>query len=131
MITSTSSALGDGDRSCANMVNTSVRNIPSQQKFRFIKRLTVSNADFDAKRFAVASAGLSRSHCAVDGLSSALRQRTLQCPRPVLLAAEVTPPGRPTQARKPNCTEKPFWPETIPSKGPTGYSRPQTQPRDN
>ena len=31
-------------------MNTSVRNTPSQKKFRFIKRLTVSNADFDAKR---------------------------------------------------------------------------------
>src|SRR5206468_12557914 len=104
MITSMSPALGDGDRSCANMVNTSVGNTPSQQKFRFIKRLTVSNADFDAKRFAVASAG--SAHLKDRRRRSEIRwgQRALQCPRPVLLAAEVTLPGRPTQARNPNCT---------------------------
>jgi hypothetical protein len=45
--------------------------------------------------------------------------------------ARATLPGRPTLARKPNRAEKPFWSETILSKGPTGYSRPQTQPRDN
>jgi hypothetical protein len=32
------------------MVNASVTNVPSEKKFRFIKRLTVSNADVDVKR---------------------------------------------------------------------------------
>src|SRR5215469_11459989 len=99
MITSKLSTLGDAERSCANMVNASVTNVPSEKKFRFIKRLTVSNADVDVNRRAE--------------------------------KAKVTLPGQPIGRRKPNSTEKPFWSETILSKGPTGYSRPQTQPRDN
>ena len=66
----------------------------------------VSNAHADAMSAAVASAVLSGSHCALGGVSTALRQRTLQYPKPALLPAEVTSLGRPIKASDSNRTMK-------------------------
>ena len=51
MITSKFPSRVEGDGCSANIVNTIVRNAPSQKKFRFIGRLTVANAAIDAKCF--------------------------------------------------------------------------------
>ncbi len=42
-----------GTAALANMETTIVRNAPSQNKFRFIGRLTVANTAIDAKCFGV------------------------------------------------------------------------------
>src|SRR5258708_20148414 len=49
MITSKFPSGVDGDGWLANMETTIVRNAPSQNKFRFIGRLTVANTAIDAK----------------------------------------------------------------------------------
>src|SRR5207249_1715407 len=50
MMTSKSAGPADGDRSWANIGNTTVRNAPSQKKFRFIASIEeVANSDVDAK----------------------------------------------------------------------------------
>src|SRR6266700_6294341 len=49
-MTSKSAAPGDGDRSCANIANTIVRNAPSKKKFRFIAPIQEASAiDVDLK----------------------------------------------------------------------------------
>jgi len=53
MITSKFPSGVDGDGWLANMEITIVRNAPSQNKFRFIGRLTVANTAIDAKCFGV------------------------------------------------------------------------------
>src|SRR5258705_13286080 len=53
MITSKFPSSVDGDGWLANMETTIVRNAPSQNKFRFIGRLTVANTAIDAKCFGV------------------------------------------------------------------------------
>ena len=53
MITSKFPPGVDGDGWLANMETTIVRNAPSQNKFRFIGRLTVANTAIDAKCFGV------------------------------------------------------------------------------
>ncbi len=53
MITSKLPSGVDGDGCFAGIVNTIVRNALSQNKFRFIGRLTVANTAIDAKSFGV------------------------------------------------------------------------------
>src|ERR1700692_4375672 len=68
MMTSKSAGPGDGDRSCANIANTIVRNAPSQKKFRFIKPIQeASDNDVDLKP------QLSRAKCALCRRSQATR----------------------------------------------------------
>src|SRR4051812_14832903 len=102
----------EGEGCSANIVNTIVTTAPSQKKFRFIGRLTVANADNDAKKLCcsvgslLAVAGPQRMSLRPRRFFSALRQRTLQYRKPAPLAAEVTLLGRPVEASDSNRTVK-------------------------